>query len=272
MRAIHSKEATMAAAPLPTVPPSPLPGSPAASRPLSAGARIVNTFIAPSKTFTDLGAHARWWSWVAPWMVIVVVSTIFSYAVQEKVTFARAGENILQQRSKQYDRVQAMSPAERDKTMQAVERQTMIGTYAFPIIDLVILLLVAVVLFATFMFVANAKTSFKQVFALVAYASLPGAVRYLLATLTLFAGVSPDSFNLQNPVATNLGPLFSPTENPVLYAAASMIDIFGIWTLVLTAIGFTCISKAKIGTALTIVFGWYIAFMVVMVGLTAWAS
>jgi hypothetical protein len=165
-----------------------------------------------------------------------------------------------------------MSPADRDKTMQAVEKQTMIGTYAFPVIDIVLLLVVATALLATFTFVANAKVSFKLVFAIVAYAGLPGAIRYLLATATLFAGISPDNFNIQNPIATNLGALFSATENPVLYTAGSFIDIFGIWTLVLTAIGFTCVSKAKLGTALTIVFAWYLAFMGIIVGLTALAS
>ena len=156
--------------------------------------------------------------------------------------------------------------------MQAVEKQTMIGTYSFPVIDLIILLVVAGLLLATFKFGANANVPYKVALAIVVYASLPGVVRYLLATLALFAGISPDAFNVQNPVATNLGILFSPTDNPVLYAMGSMIDVFAIWTLVLTAIGFTCVSKVKRGTALAIVFGWYLAFMLVIVGLTSLAS
>jgi len=38
---------------------------------------------------------------------------------------------------------------------------------------------------------------------------------------------------------------------------ATAVDIFMIWTLVLTAIGFTCVSKVKSGTAYAIVFGWW---------------
>ena len=87
--------------------------------------------------------------------------------------------------------------------------------------------------------------------------------------ITLFAGMSPDNFNIQNPVATNLGILFNGVDNPVLYTAASFVDIFAIWTLVLTAIGFTCVSKAKLGPALAIVFVWYIAFAGIFVGLAA---
>jgi len=256
----------MAASPLPpSAPPLPI----AILAPLSEGARVVNTFIAPSKTFTDLTRNASWW---APFLLLVIVSTLFAYAVGQKVGYDKAGENVLQTRPKQYDRIQNMKAAEREKTMQAVEKQTMIGTYSFPAIDLIILLVVAGLLLATFKFGANANVPYKVALAIVVYASLPGVVRYLLATLALFAGISPDAFNVQNPVATNLGILFSPTDNPVLYAMGSMIDVFAIWTLVLTAIGFTCVSKVKRGTALAIVFGWYIAFMLVIVGLTSLAS
>jgi hypothetical protein len=242
--------------------------APEAAR-LSEGARIVDTFIAPSKTFTDLRRSASWW---APFLLLVIVSTLFAYAVGAKVGYGKAGENVLQTRAKQWDRIQNMKPEDRDKTMQLVEKQTMIGTYAFPAIDLVLLLIVAGLLLATFTFGANAKVPYKVALAIVVYASLPAAVRYLLATLTLFAGISPDAFNVQNPVATNLGVLFSPSDNPLLYTMGSMIDIFALWTLVLTAIGFTCVSRVKRGTALAIVFGWYIAFMVLIAGLTSLAS
>jgi ABC-type multidrug transport system fused ATPase/permease subunit len=261
------KEAFMAAAPV--LPPSAAPIPEVA--PLSQGARIVNTFVAPSKTFTDLRRSASWW---APFLLLAIVSSLFAYAVGAKVGYAKAGDNIMQTRPKQLDRLEKLKtsdPASYDKTMQMVEKQTMIGTYAFPVIDLVILLIVAGLLLGTFTFVANAKVSFKVVLAIVVYASLPGALRYLLATLTLFAGVSPDGFNVQNPVATNLGILFSAVDNPVLYTVGSMIDIFALWTMTLTAIGFTCVSKVKLGTALAIVFGWYIAFILLVAGLTSLA-
>lgn len=256
----------MAADPLPLLP-APLPAPQVA--PLSEGARIVNVFIAPSKTFTDLTRNANWW---APFLLLVIVSTIFGYAVGTKVGYGKAGENVLQSRPKQWDAIQNMKPDERDKVMQKVERQTMIGTYTAPVINLVLLLIVAGVLLASFKFGVNAKVSYKVALAIVVYSTLPGVVRYLLATITLFAGISPDAFNVQNPVATNLAILFSPTDNPVLYTLGSLIDIFAIWTLVLAAIGFTCVSKVKRGTALGVVFGWYIAFMLLIVGLTSLAS
>lgn len=42
-----------------------------------------------------------------------------------------------------------------------------------------------------------------------------------------------------------------------------------IWTLVLTAIGFTCVSKVKKGTSFAVVFGWWAAFTLLTAGLGA---
>jgi hypothetical protein len=49
-------------------------------------------------------------------------------------------------------------------------------------------------------------------------------------------------------------------DSPFLYSLASSLDIFLIWTLILTAIGFSTVSKVKRGTALAIVFGWWAVF------------
>jgi hypothetical protein len=42
--------------------------------------------------------------------------------------------------------------------------------------------------------------------------------------------------------------------------------------LVLTAIGITCISKTKRGTAFAVVFGWYVLVLLVRVALAAATS
>ena len=86
---------------------------------------------------------------------------------------------------------------------------------------------------------------------------------------SLMAGADPDSFALQNPAATNPGYFLSPGNSPFLYSLATALDVFMIWTLVLTAIGFTCVSKVKRSTALTIVFGWYIVFTLGSAGFAA---
>ena len=72
---------------------------------------------------------------------------------------------------------------------------------------------------------------------------------HLLAIISVLAGVNPDGFTLNNPVATNPGYFMNPADNPFWYFIASQVDIFLLWTLALTAVGFATTGKTKTGTA-----------------------
>lgn len=243
----------MAVAPLPPISPAPVP----ALVPLSEGARIINTFIAPSKTFTDLRRSASWW---APFLLMIVVSSAFVYTAGQKIGFRKIMENQMQAQPKAQARMEQLPADQREAQMQGGAKFTAIISYAFPVITLVIWLIIAGALFATFKFAAGADVSFKVSLAIVIYSALPLMLKSLLGLLSVVAGMSPDSFSFQNPVATNPGYFMTPADNVFLYSLASALDIFMIWTLVLTAIGFTCVSKVKRGTSFAIVFGWWAVF------------
>jgi hypothetical protein len=253
----------MAAAPLPPVSPSVTAPQ---STPLSQSARIVNTFIAPRKTFTDLRRSAAWW---APFLLTVVVSTIFVYTAGQKIGFRKIMENQMQSQPKAQARLDQLPPDKREQQLEGGAKFTGIISFVFPLITLVIWLIIATALFATFKFAAGAGVTFKVSLAIVVYAALPLLLKTLLALLSVAAGISPDSFSFQNPVATNPGYFMSPAGNVFLYSVASAVDIFAIWTLVLTAIGFTCVSKVKSGTSYAIVFGWWAVFTVLGAALGA---
>jgi len=106
----------------------------------------------------------------------------------------------------------------------------------------------------------------------VVYAALPLVLKTVLSLVSVLAGMSPDSFSFQNPLATNPGYFMNPAGSPFLYSILSAIDIFMIWTLVLTALGFTYVSKVKRGTAFAIVFGWWLVFTLAFAGLGAMFS
>jgi Yip1-like protein len=245
----------MAAAPVPPVPP---PVSPpiSATPPLSEAARIVNTFVAPSKTFTDLRRSAAWWG---PFLLMAIVSTIFVYSVGQKIGFRKVMENQMQAQPKAQARLDKLPADQREAQLEGGAKFTGVISYVFPVISLIIWLIIATALFGTFKF-TGADIPFKVSLAIVIYAGLPLMVKSLLGLLSVVAGMSPDSFSFQNPVATNPGYFMNPADNVFLYSLASGIDIFMIWTLVLTAIGFTCVSKVKRGTSFAIVFGWWAVF------------
>jgi hypothetical protein len=243
----------MVAAPVLPASPAPTP-EPAA---LSQGARIIDTFIAPSKTFADLRRSASWW---APFLLMIVVSTVFVYTAGQKIGFRKIMENQMQAQPKAQERLEKLPADQREQQMETGAKFTLVISYIFPLVTLIIWLIIATALFATFKFAAGADVSFSVSLAIVIYAALPLMAKTLLALLSVVAGMSPDSFSFQNPVATNPGYFMNPSDNVFLYSLASGVDIFMIWTLALTAIGFACVSKVKRGTSFAIVFGWWAVF------------
>jgi len=261
--------ATNPSAPLqPQQPSQPLPLSQEPA-PLSEGQRLVNTFFAPSKAFTDLRRNANWW---APFLIIAIVSLTFIYVVDQKVGFGKVVENQIQLQPKQADRIERLPADQRQKVMRQQLTLTRMISYAVPIIALGVYAVFAAVLFATLKFGASADLKYKTLFALIVYTRLPQLLATLLAILSLLAGVSGDGFNIENPVATNPGYFIGPDGSAVLRALLTPLDVFSIWTLILTAIGITCISKVKRGTAFAVVFGWFAIVVVFRVALAAATS
>ncbi len=249
-----------------TAPLSPVAVPAPTSAALSQTARIVNTFVTPSKTFTDLRRSAAWW---APFLLMVVISSLFVYMAGQKIGFRKIMENQMQAQPKAQARLDSLPADQREQRLEGGAKVTAVVSYAFPAITLFFWLIIALALFATFKVAAGADVSFGVSLAIVIYAALPLLLKTVLAMASVAAGMSPASFSFQNPVATNPGYFMSPGGNVFLYNIATGIDMFMIWTLVLTVIGFTCVSKVKRGTSYAIVFGWWAIFTVVAAALSA---
>jgi Yip1 domain len=239
----------MAAAPLPPVSPSvPAPGP----APLSQGARIIDTFIAPTKTFADVRRSAQWW---LPFLLVTLVGWGLVYVSEQKIGVQKLMENDLRARPKAEAQYEKATPEQRQQQMKI----TGIAYYvAIPLVTLLIWLIMSGLQFATFKFAANADISYSKSLAVVVYAGLPMALRNLLAAVSVLAGASADGFTLNNPVASNPGYFMNAADSPFWYFIASQVDIFLLWTLALTAIGFATTGKVKMGTSFAIVIGWWV--------------
>jgi hypothetical protein len=220
----------------------------------SQGARIINTFIAPSKTFTDLGRNASWW---APWLLISMFALIFIYSMDRQIGFEQISKNEVAHsaRADQFDRLPPNQQQSQLKITSSVSRYV---SYGIPVMILLYLAIITVVLWATFKFAAGADISFKTAYAIIFYASLPGIIGSTLGTISMFAGVDPEGFNVNNPVATNPAHFMDRAGNKFLYGMASSLDVIAIWTIILMGIGFSCNSKVKRTTAIAVVAGWYL--------------
>jgi hypothetical protein len=252
----------MAAAPVLPASPAPTP-EPA---PLSQGARIIDTFIAPSKTFTDLRRSASWW---APWILISIFSLVFIYAMGKQVGFEQISKNQVahSSRADQFDKLPADQQA---KQIQLSSKIVGFFAYGSPVLILFYVLIETLALWLTFKLVAGAETSFGQAYAISIYAGLPGIIGAVLGTISLFAGVNPEGFDINNPVGTNLAYYLDPeTTGKFLRGMASSLDVLSIWTIVLIGIGYACTSKVKRTNAILIVAAWYLAFKLLTSGLAS---
>jgi len=195
------------------MPITPMSIPPAEEPPLSEGARIIDTFIAPSKTFSDLRRNASWW---APWLLISVVTLLFVFVMGKQIGFEQISKNAIAQssRAEQFEKLPADQQARQLQLSATFARYI---SYSLPVINLVVFVVIAGVLMAAFNFGAGASVPFKRSLAIVAYGSLPGVIGAVLGIISMFAGVDPAGFNAQNPVATNPAHFMDPAGNKFLY-------------------------------------------------------
>ncbi len=232
--------------------------------PLSETERVVDTFIAPRKTFTDIRRSASWW---LPFVLMAISSFALVYVVDKKLGMEKVVENQMALSPKQAAKLDQLSPDQRAAQMEAIVKFNRTFSYAYPVLALVFAVIIAAILLGTFNFGFGAELKFKQCLAVTLYSWLPGILKALIAILAVSVG-GAEGFTFQNPVASNPGALVDPNSH-FLYAVAISLDLFTIWTLVLAGIGYSCLTKVKLGTCMAVVFGWWVIFVLVTSALGA---
>src|SRR5581483_12048442 len=89
--------------------------APPAGEPLSEGARVINTFIAPSKTFRDINRSAAWW---LPFIIMAICSYIFVFTVDKKVGFDKVNENQIRMNQRASDQLDQLPADQRAQRME----------------------------------------------------------------------------------------------------------------------------------------------------------
>jgi hypothetical protein len=237
---------------------------------LSEPQRLTNVFLAPSKTFADIRRKSNWW-------IPFLLSSIFAYglvfAVDKQVGFERVTENQIKLNPKASEQLDQLAPADRARRIDLSVKITKGISYAIPVVVLIVNLVIAAVLMATFNFAVGTEVTFGQSLAIVMYAGLVGIVRAVLAIATLFAGSNLDNFNFSNPVGTNAAYYMSITDTaPWLYRMASWFDLITIWLFILLGIGYAVVGRKKISTGIVVMAGWFAVMVLITTGWAALTS
>src|SRR5271168_83622 len=88
-----------------------------ASTSLSQVERVVDTFIAPLKTFNDILRSSSWW---LPWLLVVLVTLGFGLAIQQKIGWDKTYNNILLQSSQAAQDRLAQLPQDQQVKQKAI--------------------------------------------------------------------------------------------------------------------------------------------------------
>ncbi len=235
--------------------PAPAPAPVQISQP----ARIVNAFVAPSKAFRGLERNASWWM---AWLLMSIVSLAFVWVVDTRIGMDEIARIEMAKNSRQAAQMEKMSPEQRQKATQLGGTIARVTSYAVPVSILIVSLIIAAILMATFNFGFGAEVPFKVALAIVFYGCLPNLIASLLAIASLVLGANPEGFNIRNPIASNPAYFMDASAHKFLYGLVSAVDIFSLWCVVLLGIGFSCQSKVKRSTAILTIFSWFLLYKV----------
>jgi hypothetical protein len=239
--------------------------SPALSARLSEPQRLINTFVAPSKTFEDLKLNSSWW---VPWIIGSIVALLFVYSLDKKITFEQSTLNQIQ-KSARADQFDKLAPEQKAQQLAISTKVTKVISYSMPVLILLINIIIAGVLLGMFNLGFGAALPFKRMLAIVFYAGLPFIISNILAIVSM-QFIDPEAFNVQNPVATNPAYFMDPyNSSKFLYGVASAFDIFVFWVVALMAIGISRNSKIKTGTAFGAILALYFVFKLVGAGMAS---
>ncbi len=234
---------------------------------LSQAERVIDTFIAPSKTFTDILRNSSWW---LPFLLVLVLSVIGAFVIDKQVGYDTVVQNTLHDSPKQEQQLAEADPKQRAAQLHMMAISYRYTSYASPILILAVSAIGALGLWVSFNFGLGARTTFGQMFAVWMYASLPRLLTSVLMMVTLFGG-NAEAFNLKNPVGTNVG-FYLPEAVPWLRTALSFVDVISLWVLALLVIGTAIVAKVSRGKAAAVVVGWWAVILIISVAVAAATS
>jgi len=228
---------------------------PVESAGLSQVERVVDTFVAPTKTFTDIRRNASWW---LPFLLLILVSVAFAASIDRKIGFDQVAQANINRSASTQQRMSTLTDAQREQSIHTIWSITRVVSYLYPVIGLIFALICAGILMMTFNFGLGAKASYKQFLAVWFYAGLPYLIKFLLAAIAIFAGMSAEQFDINNPVGTNVGWYLSSDTPLWLRTLFSSADIFTFWVVLLLIIGCSIVAKVKRSSAAIVIIGWWV--------------
>jgi hypothetical protein len=206
---------------------------------LSEVARLSGVFFEPTRAFEDIAARP---GWLVPMIIVLICAISVSVAFGQHVGW----ERFFRQQMDTNPRTAQLSTEQKEQAIATQVKFAPLGIVAIVIGVPIYYLASSGVLLGIVAGIMSAPVKFKQVFAVMCYASLTGVVSTILTLAVMFLK-NPDQFNLQNPLVFNPGAFMDQqSSSKFLYSLATALDLFPIWTMILIAIGLKAASGRKL--------------------------
>ena len=222
--------------------------------------RLQGIFFEPAKTFEDINLKP---TVLVPIIICIVIGMI---AVIGIGTFADYEELAIKA-------IEERPQAERltdEQIQQSARIPAIIMQVAGPIVVPIYLLALSGILMLLAV-LSGGETNYKKILSMVANVNVFHSLIKTVLTLLVFGiAADPMAIDLQNPVSTNLGFLFSQKESPGLYTLASWIDIIAFYVIYLMGLGLCKVSTGiKLGKGVLLVAIPYIVLTLIFSGIAA---
>lgn len=224
-------------------------------------ARIIGVFFSPKPTFEDIAKRP---SWIGLMLLMTVISIGLSFALAQRADWVQVSKDQIaksKMASRQIDQLPEDQKARAFE--QAAQRSKIVrevrGFIGWPLL----MLFTTAIYFGAYKLIGGVRTGFGTAFAISTFAHLPIAVRELLAIPVTFlkdpAAIDPENFLASNPAA--IMDVSGWQAVPLAF-----LDVFGIWCVILMAIGFSAADPKKnpigksFGIAITVWFSMLLFF------------
>ena len=220
--------------------------------------RVVDTFIAPTRTFADIRRDRTWW---LPFLILTIFSYLFTLTAITHIGPQRLAESALRNNPAQNERLQQASPEQRAQTLRITATIMQVSFVGWPAFMLLLSALGALLLWVGFNFILGGTATYAGMFAVMMFAWLPSIFRSALSTAMLFLG-DPETFNINDPLGTNPGFYMAAGSPAFLKSVLGSIDIVSLWIFALMAVGGAIVARVKVRSGLILVFAtWLIVVL-----------
>ncbi len=225
----------MATTPVPTPAPEAQPQAK-----ISPWGRIFGVFFSPQATFEDI---VRKPTWVLPTLLILVLAVAGVTALNQHFDW----RGYIAQQIEKSPKAANLSAEQKQQQIEVSAKYSPIFAYVFGVpLPLVGMLVIALVLMGAYNLMSGMGVDFKTSFAVVTHALVPATIVSTFLFITVLFLKPIGSFDLENPVATNLAVLLPEDAAKWLVALCKNIDLLELWKLMLLAIGFAAVNPRKL--------------------------